>query len=88
MKPSRNYRQLQQIIAGLAEGVILVGTDRKIQWANEAALAMHGVRRIKDLGSTPAGYRRRYELAYRNNRPVESAKYPSREASSGRASTS
>lgn len=75
MKPSRNYLQLQQIIAGLTEGVILVG-NRKIKWANAAALAMHGVRRIKDLGSTPAGYRRRYQLAYRNNRPVESAKYP------------
>ena len=88
MKPSRNYRQLQQIIAGLTEGVILVGTDRKIQWANAAALAMHGVRRIKDLGSTPAGYRRRYKLAYRNNRPVESAKYPLERRPPGRASTS
>lgn len=76
MKPRRNYRQLQQIIADLTDGVILVGTDGKIEWANEAALAMHGVRRVKELGSTPAGYRRLYELAYRNNRPVESAKYP------------
>ncbi len=76
MKPSRSYRQLQQIITGLTEGVILFDADGKIQWANEAALAMHGVRRIKDLGSKPSEYRRRYKLKYRNNRPVESTKYP------------
>ncbi len=76
MKPTRSYRQLQQIITGLTEGIILLDADGKIQWANEAALAMHGVRRIKDLGSKPSEYRRRYKLKYRNNRPVESAKYP------------
>jgi PAS domain S-box-containing protein len=74
--PSRDYRQLQQIIVGLAEGVILVGTDQKILWANDAALAMHGVRRIKDLGATVSEYRRRFRLRYRNNRPVGRGKYP------------
>ena len=68
--------QLQQIIVGLTEGVILVGTDQKILWANDAALAMHGVRRIKDLGATVGEYRRRFRLRYRNNRPVERGKYP------------
>jgi PAS domain-containing protein len=46
---SRDHRQLQQIIVGLTDGVILIGTDKKILWANDAALAMHGIRRIKDL---------------------------------------
>ena len=42
----RDYRQVQQIIAGLAEGVILVDLNQRILWANEAALAMHGVTRL------------------------------------------
>jgi PAS domain S-box-containing protein len=75
-RPSRDYRQLQQIIVGLTEGVILVGTDRKILWTNDAALAMHGVSRAHGLGSTAAGYRRRFPLRYRNNRPVEGDRYP------------
>jgi PAS domain S-box-containing protein len=37
---------------------------------------MHGVRRIKDLGNTPLEYRQRFEFRYRNNRPVETTKYP------------
>ncbi|MBV9113188.1 MAG: helix-turn-helix transcriptional regulator [Hyphomicrobiales bacterium] len=76
MKPSGNYRQLQRIIAGLTEGIILIHRNKKIEWANKAALAMHGARRIKDLGSTPSGYRQHYKLEYRNNRPIESEKYP------------
>ncbi len=83
MSPSRSYRQLQQIITGLTEGVILLDADGKIQWANEAALVMHGVRRIKDLGSTPSEYRRRYKLKYRNNRRVESTKYPLERTAAG-----
>ena len=75
-EPSRDYKQLQQIIVGLTEGVILVGTDQTILWANDAALAMHGVRRIKELGATVGEYRRRFRLRYRNNRPVERGRYP------------
>jgi PAS domain S-box-containing protein len=77
MKTSRrDHRQLQQIIVGLTEGVILIGTDQKILWANDAALAMHGIRRVKDLGATAREYRRRFRLRYRNNRLVERGKYP------------
>ena len=45
-------RQLQQIIAGLTEGVILVDPDQTIFWANEAALQMHGVENLGELGAT------------------------------------
>ncbi|WP_368045281.1 PAS domain-containing protein, partial [Gilvimarinus algae] len=38
-----NRRQLQQIIAGLSDGVMLLEVDQTIIWANEAALRMHGV---------------------------------------------
>jgi PAS domain-containing protein len=55
-------RQLQQIIAGLTEGVILVDPDQSIVWANEAALAMHGVETREELGSTVTEYRQRFVL--------------------------
>ena len=45
-------RQLQQIIAGLTEGVVLVDPDGTIVWANETALALHGVERLEDLAAT------------------------------------
>jgi len=35
-------RQVQQIITGLTEGVLLLDPDRTIVWSNEAALSMHG----------------------------------------------
>jgi PAS domain S-box-containing protein len=75
-RPSRDYRQLQQIIVGLTDGVILIGTDQKIIWANDAALAMHGVGTIEELGATASAYRKRFRLRYRNNRAVERGRYP------------
>jgi PAS domain S-box-containing protein len=75
-KPRRDHRQLQQIIARLAEGVILVDLDQSILWANDAALRMHGVKRSKDLGSTIEDYRQRFRLRYRNNRPLDRGQYP------------
>jgi len=74
--PNPDYRQLQQIIVGLSEGVILIAKDRRIIWANDAALSLHGVKRISELGKTPAQYRRRFELHYRNLRPLERDRYP------------
>jgi PAS domain-containing protein len=47
---------LQQIIAELPEGVIVVNSDQTIAWANNAALAMHGVKSLKDLGETVSAY--------------------------------
>lgn len=45
-----NRRQLLQIIAGLSDGVMLVEVDQTIAWANEAALTMHGVQELSELG--------------------------------------
>lgn len=69
-------RQLQQIIAGLDEGVILIDPDQTISWANEAALLMHGVSSVDDLGKTVDGYRDRFRLRYRNNHTVVDGAYP------------
>jgi PAS domain-containing protein len=68
--------QLQQIIAGLPEGIIIVNPDETIAWANEAALAMHGVKSLKDLGGTVSDYRARFELRYRDRQLLPSDEYP------------
>ncbi|MGH7078745.1 MAG: PAS domain S-box protein [Acetobacteraceae bacterium] len=68
--------QLQQIIAGLTDGVILVDPDQSIVWANEAALAMHGIESREELGATAGEYRQRFVLQYRNNHRLDAADYP------------
>jgi PAS domain-containing protein len=69
-KVSSDRRQLQQIIAGLTEGVILIEPDQSILWANRAALAMHGVEDVAQIGATVDEYRARFQLRYRNNRKL------------------
>ncbi|TWC56100.1 PAS domain S-box-containing protein [Pseudomonas sp. SJZ080] len=71
-----NRRQLQQIIAGLSDGVILLELDQTLLWANEAALTMHGVSRISDLGANAREYAKRFALRYRNHHPVAADNYP------------
>ncbi len=69
-------RQLQQIITGLTEGVMLVEPDQRIVWANEAALKMHGVVSVAELGGDVTQYRERFRLRYRNNHPLLEGQYP------------
>ncbi|HDR9270787.1 TPA: helix-turn-helix transcriptional regulator [Burkholderia vietnamiensis] len=76
LKSHTDRRQLHQIIAGLTEGVILIEPDQRIVWANEAALAMHGVTELAELGADVTEYRARFRLRYRNNRPVRHGHYP------------
>ncbi|MDZ4304936.1 MAG: helix-turn-helix transcriptional regulator [Pseudomonas sp.] len=71
-----NRRQLQQIISGLSDGVILAEIDQSILWANEAALAMHGLDDIAGLGANTAEYAERFALRYRNNHPLPLEAYP------------
>ncbi|WP_338485002.1 helix-turn-helix transcriptional regulator [Pseudomonas trivialis] len=78
-----NRRQLQQIISGLSDGVILVEVDQTILWANEAALAMHGVGDVMGLGSDGGQYAERFALRYRNNHPVQADNYPLARAAAG-----
>ncbi|MBR8142702.1 helix-turn-helix transcriptional regulator [Burkholderia sp. AU19243] len=76
LKSHTDRRQLHQIIAGLTEGVILIEPDQRIVWANEAALAMHGVTELEALGADVTEYRERFRLRYRNNHPVRDGHYP------------
>ncbi|MCD9097385.1 PAS domain-containing protein [Luteimonas fraxinea] len=71
-----NRKQLQQIITGLSEGVILVEPDHRIVWANESALQLHGVETVEDLGADVDAYRERFALRYRNNHPLQAGNYP------------
>jgi PAS domain S-box-containing protein len=73
-QPDRS--QLHAIIGQLTDGVILLDPDGSISWANEAALAMHGVRTLGELGRTAAAYRKHFHLAYHGGRAVPADAYP------------
>ncbi len=75
-RPRADRTQLQQIIVGLTEGVVLIDLDGTIVWANEAALAMHGLRTADQLGGSAAAYRDRFELRYRNQHRLPPEEYP------------
>ncbi len=74
--PAAGRTQLQQIIAGLNEGVMLIDPDQTIAWANERALAMHGVTDLAELGRNVAEYRKRFTLTYRNKHKLAAGDYP------------
>ena len=84
-RPQADRTQLQQIIVGLPEGVIIINPDQTIAWSNEAALAMHGVKSLKDLGATVSEYRERFELRYRNRHKLPPGDYPMERVIAGEA---
>lgn len=75
--------QLQKIIAGLSEGVIIIESDQSITWANESALLMHGVETLDRLGATVDDYRRNFVLRYRNNHLLTKKQYPAQRLAIG-----
>jgi len=83
LRETADLRHLRQIIVGLDEGVILIDPDQSLLWANDAALAMHGVAAIADLGATVDEYRARFQLRYRNNHRVEADDYPIERVAAG-----
>ena len=83
--PPGDRRFFHSIILELTEGVILVEADGRISWANRAALAMHAVARIEDLGGSLHGYYARFQLSYRNNHALKESEYPGHRAVGGEA---
>lgn len=79
------HRQLRQLVAGLADGVILVEPDQSIAWANRAALIMHGIERAEELGANVSEYRARFELRYRNRHRLPPGQYPLERVLAGEA---
>ncbi|MBP1807647.1 helix-turn-helix transcriptional regulator [Rubellimicrobium aerolatum] len=76
--------QLERIIEGLAEGVILIEPDQRISYANLAALRMHGATNLAALGDTVAAYRATYVLTDGAHRPA-SGRHPIERVVSGEA---
>ena len=83
LRERADRRELQQIISGLTEGVVLVDPDGAIVWANETALRIHGAQRLDDLGHSAAAYRTKFKLRYRNNRRIQPRNYPIQRALNG-----
>jgi PAS domain S-box-containing protein len=75
-RPQADRRQLQQIIAGLSEGVLLLDPEGAIVWANEAALAAYGVAALGELGGTEAAFFERFDLHYRNKHELTADRFP------------
>jgi PAS domain S-box-containing protein len=68
--------KLEQIIAGLTEGVILIEPDQTITYANEAALEMHGVTNLNELGRTVDEYRMNFVLRHQSSHLLDHGRYP------------
>jgi PAS domain S-box-containing protein len=75
-RPQSDRRQLQQIIAGLSEGVLLLDSEGAIVWANEAALAAYAVETLAELGRTEGDFFQKFDLHYRNKRELTADKFP------------
>lgn len=75
-KSGIDRKQLQQIIADLSEGVLLIDPDGTILWANRAALVMHGCERLEQLGLSAPAYRKRFVLHYLNHHALKAHQYP------------
>jgi hypothetical protein len=65
--------------------VILIEPDQTVSWANKAALKMHGVTQIAELGATASEYRARFELRYRNRKHLPKNGYPMERVLAGEA---
>ena len=76
MRSTHTQAQLAQVVAGLSEGVILIEADHTLAYANEAALTMHGVAGLDDLGATISEYRANFVLRYRNHREIGPLQHP------------
>lgn len=69
-------RQLQQIMAHLSEGVILLDPEGAILWANRAALDMHGCAAPGELGETAAQYGANFVLREAGRRALKPSQNP------------
>ena len=74
---------LQQIIAALTEGVIMVEPDGALCWADRTALALHGVGKLQDLGGNAAGYSERFKFSTRGGHELQPAEYPMQQLMAG-----
>mgnify|MGYP001806998316 CR=1 FL=1 len=69
-------RHLEQLMAQLLDGVILLDPTGVILSANAAALKMHGVGAAAELGGTAEEYARRFTLWTTDGCPLKQREYP------------
>ena len=74
--PTPTLRHLEQLMADLTAGIILVDPSGMLLGANAAALRMHGVAKVEDLGATADDYCQRFCLRYRNHHRLPKREYP------------
>ncbi len=63
-------------MADLSAGIILVDPSGVIINANAAALRMHGIKKLDELGATADDYCQRFCLRYRNHQRLSKREYP------------
>ena len=68
--------QLETILAGLSDGLILLTLGGAVRYANAAALDIHGVERLEELGATVEVYKARFELLNAEGRPLPAGRQP------------
>jgi len=73
---SPTLRHLDQLMAQLLDGVILLDPTGVILSANTAALRMHGLETFEDLGGTAEGYAERFTLRSSEGRRLKRRDYP------------
>jgi PAS domain S-box-containing protein len=73
---SPSVTHLEQLMAGLTAGVILVDPSGVLINANAAALRMHGVADLAGLGATADDYCQRFCLRFRNHHRLAKREYP------------
>lgn len=74
--PTISRAQLQQILGGMTQGVLLMRRNGAITWANDAALDMHGCAQQPELTVSAATYRKRFALRYLNHHRLSAKQYP------------
>ena len=74
--PSPSLHHLEQLIAGLSAGIILMDPAGVTLSANAAALMMHGVARLDQLGLTVDDYCQRFDLSERGGARIKRRDYP------------
>ena len=68
--------QLETILAGLSDGLILLTLGGAVRYANAAALSIHGVQRLDELGATVEAYKAEFELLSLEGRPLPVGQQP------------
>ena len=74
--PADDRTQLEAIITDLSTGIVTLGSDGLLRYANRAALELHGVSEVSELGGTVRGYGQAFRLLDLTDTPLAPSAYP------------